>query len=73
MDDFIKMLQKVKPGVDFAAETKLVDDGILDSLDIISIMAEIADVYGVVIPSEEIVPENFNSAAALKELVDDLM
>jgi acyl carrier protein len=73
MDDFIKMLQKVKPGVDFTTETKLVDDGILDSLDIISIMAEIADVYGVVIPSEEIVPENFNSAAALKELVDDLM
>ena len=72
MDEFIKMLNKIKPNVDFEKEDALVDDGILESLDIISISSEIADQYGVHIPSDEIIPDNFNSAKALYELVEDL-
>lgn len=72
MEEFINMLSAIRPGVDFAAEEALVDDGILKSLDIITIISEIADRYGVVIPSDEIIPENFNSAQALFELVEDL-
>ena len=71
MKEFIEMLKKIKPNVDFENEEALVDDGIL-SLDIISIISEIADKYGVVIPSDEIIPDNFNSAIALYELVEDL-
>lgn len=72
MKEFIEMLRKIKPNVDFENEEALVDDGILESLDIISIISEIADKYGVVIPSDEIIPDNFNSATALYELVEDL-
>ncbi len=72
MDEFIKMLNKIRPNVDFEKEDALVDDGILESLDIISIISEIADQYGVHIPSDEIIPDNFNSAKALYELVEDL-
>lgn len=72
MEEFIKMLSSIKPGVDFASEEALVDDGILKSLDIISIISEIAATYGVIIPSDEIIPDNFNSAEALFELVEDL-
>lgn len=72
MKEFIEMLKKIKPNVDFENEEALVDDGILESLDIISIISEIADKYGVVIPSDEIIPDNFNSAIALYELVEDL-
>ena len=72
MKEFIEMLKKIKPNVDFENEEALVDDGILESLDIISIISEIADKYGVVIPSDEIIPDNFNSAIALYELVHDL-
>lgn len=72
MEEFINMLSAIRPGVDFAAEEALVDDGILKSLDIITIISEIADRYGVVIPSDEIIPDNFNSAQALFELVEDL-
>ena len=43
MNDFIAMLKKIKPNVDFENEDALVDDGILESLDIITIIAEIAD------------------------------
>ena len=72
MNDFIAMLKKIKPNVDFENEDALVDDGILESLDIITIIAEIADKYDVIIPSDEIIPDNFNSAIALYELVEDL-
>ena len=72
MKEFIELLRKIKPNVDFENEEALVDDGILESLDIISIISEIADKYGVVIPSDEIIPDNFNSAIALYELVEDL-
>lgn len=47
MKEFIEMLKKIKPNVDFENEEALVDDGILESLDIISIISEIADKYGV--------------------------
>ena len=72
MNDFIAMLKKIKPNVDFENEDALVDDGILESLDIITIIAEIADKYDVIIPSDEITSDNFNSAEALYELVEDL-
>ena len=72
MNDFIAMLKKIKPNVDFENEDALVDDGILESQDIITIIAEIADKYDVIIPSDEITSDNFNSAEALYELVEDL-
>ena len=72
MNDFIAMLKKIKPNVDFENEDALVDDGILESLDIITIIAEIEDKYDVIIPSDEITSDNFNSAEALYELVEDL-
>ena len=43
MKEFIEMLKKIKPNVDFENEEALVDDGILESLDIISIISEIAE------------------------------
>ena len=72
MEEFIKMLNEIKPNIDFEQEEALVDDGLIGSLDIISIISEIADRYGVQIPSDEIIPDNFNSAEALYELVEDL-
>mgnify|MGYP002524819147 FL=1 len=73
MEEFISMLKGIKPNVDFEKEEALVDDGLIESLDIISIISEISDKYGVQIPSDEIIPEKFNSAKALYELVQDLM
>ena len=72
MEEFIKMLNEIKPNIDFEQEEALVDDGLIGSLDIIYIISEIADRYGVQIPSDEIIPDNFNSAEALYELVEDL-
>lgn len=72
MEELLEILAEIKPGVDFKSETALVDDGILDSLDIISIISEVSDEYDVKISPEKITPENFNSAAAIMNLIDEL-
>ena len=65
----MQILQEVRHDVEFEKETKLIDDGILDSFDIISIASEINDKFGLEISVEELLPENFNSAEAMYELI----
>ena len=72
MSELIEILENLHPEVDFDTCTTLIDDKILDSFDIITIISEINEEFDVVIPAEEIVPENFNSAQALYELVTRL-
>lgn len=69
MEALLKILANLHPEVDFETSTDLVDGKIIDSFDIVSIISEINDEYDVVIPAEEIVPDNFNSAQALYELI----
>ena len=72
MEKLIEILSSIHPDVDFENTVDLIDDGILDSLDIVTIVTEINDVFDVTIPAEEIVPENFNSAEALWALIEKL-
>lgn len=72
MEKLIEILKELHDDVDFETEEALVDDGILDSLDIVSLVTEIDSEFGVRIPPEEIIPENFNSASALMALIEKL-
>ena len=72
MSELIEILENLHPEVDFDTCTTLIDDKILDSFDIITIISEINEEFDVVIPAEEIIPENFNSAQALFDLVTRL-
>ena len=72
MEALLKILTNLHPEVDFETSTDLVDGKIIDSFDIVSIISEINDEYDVVIPAEEIVPDNFNSAQALWNMVERL-
>ncbi len=73
MEKLVNILQEMHPDVDFNAEMGLIDHGVLDSFDIVTLIMEINDAYDVTIPAEEILPENFNSAKALYALVERLM
>lgn len=73
MEALLNILGDLHPEVDFSTETKLIDNQILDSFDIVTIVAEIDAEYDVQIPAEELIPENFNSAAALYALVEKLL
>jgi acyl carrier protein len=72
MNELLEILNELHPDVDFETEKNLIEDRILDSLDIVSLISEIDDRFDVVIPPEEIVPENFNSAKALWALITRL-
>lgn len=72
MDEILEILQDLHPDVDFETCDTLIDDKIIDSFDIVTIISEINEAFDVVIPAEEIIPENFNSAQALSELVERL-
>lgn len=72
MDRLIEILSDLHPEIDFEEYTSLIDDGILDSFDIVSLISEINDEFDVVISAEHIIPENFNSAKALYALIERL-
>ncbi|MCL2083710.1 MAG: acyl carrier protein [Oscillospiraceae bacterium] len=73
MEELLGILRGLRPEIDFGTHEALIDDGVLDSFDIVSIIAEIADVFDVSVGAEDIVPENFNSARALYALVERLL
>jgi D-alanine--poly(phosphoribitol) ligase subunit 2 len=59
--------------VDYENCTTLVDDRVLDSFDILSIISSINDELDVSVPAKDIVPDNFNSAQAMLEMVKRLV
>ena len=72
MNEIIAILTELHDDVDFTTETGLIENGILNSLDIVAIITEVDDRLDVQIPAEEILPENFDSAEALWALVQRL-
>lgn len=72
MDTLIEILEDIQPGVDYETCEDLVDGHHLDSLMILSLIAEIEDEFDVVVPTVEIIPQNFNSAKSLWKLIERL-
>ena len=72
MEELLSILKNMHPEVDFDAEEDLIGEGVLDSLDIVTLITEINNTFDVSIPAEEVIPENFNSAAALWALIERL-
>lgn len=68
----LDLLTEEFPDIDFASSDALVDDGILDSLTITGIIAALTMEFGITIPYEEIIEENFNSIAGLAKMVERL-
>ena len=72
MDELIEILEDIQPDADYETCTTLIDDGILDSFAILSIVSELEDAFDIRITPAEIIPENFNSAQALWDLIQKL-
>ncbi|MBP3352768.1 MAG: acyl carrier protein [Lachnospiraceae bacterium] len=69
MEELLKILSELHPEVDFENEKSLLDNNIFDSFDIISVIAEVSEQFDVVVSAEDIIPDNFNSAEAIYELI----
>lgn len=72
MEKLQSILEEIRPDLDFTSEKKLIDDGIVDSFDIISIVGELNTAFDIEINVEDLLPENFNSMEAMYELITKL-
>ena len=70
MEKLLAILHSVNPSIDFENETALIDDDLIDSLDLITIVSEISGRFSVEIGVEDLIPENFNSVAAMLALIE---
>ena len=69
-EKLLDLLSACCPGVDFEHETALIDDGLLESLDIVTIASEIMGEFDVQLNVDDLLPEHFNSADALLALIE---
>lgn len=69
MERLIEILEEIQPEVDYTTCTNLIDGHYLDSLSIISLVAELEEEYDITIPTMEIIPDNFNSAESLWAMI----
>jgi acyl carrier protein len=72
MEELLEILSNLHPDVDFENEEGLIDNMILDSFDIVTLISEISENFDVTISAEHIIPDNFNSAKALYALIEKL-
>ena len=72
MNELLDILAEINADVDFENCDTLIDDGLLDSFDIVSIVGELNDAFDIEITPVDIVPDNFNSAEAMWEMVKRL-
>ena len=69
MDKLLEMLKQVRPDIDFTTEKSLID-GILDSIDVMSIVVKLKESFGIDISIVELDPEDFNSPETIMALVE---
>ena len=69
MEELLRIMNEIRPDLDFEVEDQLIDDDLLDSFDIIAIVSDVNEEFGIEINVNDLLPENFNSAKALYELI----
>ena len=73
MEQILEILEGLHPEVDFETCKTLIDDKIIDSFDIVTLISDLSEEFDISIPVEEIIPENFNSAKAIHALIERLL
>lgn len=72
MEKILNILQEIKPGVDFSVEENIIEDELLDSFDIVTLVAKLNDEFDIEITPSDLIPENFSSAKNIYNLVKKL-
>jgi len=71
-DTLMEILEELVPDIDFANEKALIDDGLLESFDIVNLVSELNDEFDIEIRPKDLVAENFNSVDAMLEMIERL-
>lgn len=72
MDQLLELLKDINEDVDFTAQTAIIDDEVIDSLDLTGLIADIEDTFDIEIGMNDIVPENFNTVDAMWAMIQRL-
>lgn len=72
LEQIMQILAELRPDVDFTKEQNLIDDGVLDSFDFVSLVAELGEAFDVEISVDDLLPENFNTPALMAQLIEKL-
>ena len=72
MEELLKILEEIKPGVDFENEESLIGDEILDSFDIVNLVTKLNDEFDIDITPSDLVPENFETVEDIYNLIQKL-
>ncbi len=73
MEQLKKALQELYPNIDFDSETTLYDDGIIDSVDVVTIISKLEEIFDISVTMEYIQPPYFQSVETMWEMVEELM
>ena len=69
MEKIMEILQGIRPEFDFAFSEDFIEDGYLDSFDLVSLVSELDDAFNISIDGLDIIPENFKSLDTITNVV----
>lgn len=69
MEELLEILNDINPDVDYETENNLIDGKIYDSFSIITLISNISDEFDIELGPEHLIPENFNSAQAMWDMI----
>ena len=72
-EELLEILEELHPDIDFAEDEQLIDDKLLDSFDVVTLVTEIGSAFDVELTAADMVPENFNSVDAMVAMIERMM
>ena len=72
MDELMDILMEIDPDIDYETEDQLIVGKVLDSFSIVNLVAQISDVFDIDISPKYLIPENFNSAEAMWDMIQTI-
>ena len=69
MEELLKILNSYNEDVDFMTAERIIDDELIDSIDVTALISELEDTFYIEIGMEDIIPDNFNTAAAMWKMI----
>lgn len=68
-DKILEILNGLRPEYDFTVDTDFIEEGMLDSFDVVSLVSELEENFNLLIDGEDIIPENFSTVEAIEALI----
>ncbi len=72
-EELLEILEELHPEIDFESEDSLIDDKLLDSFDVVTLVTEIGSAFDIELTAADMVPENFNSLDAMVDMIERML